>query len=208
MVRGIYENLEGKQFGNFTVIKRANNHGHHTWWLCRCSCGEYKECPAAGLKCGQYNSCGCMKRLHHQKASIKHNMTKTRLYHIWCLMKQRCYNPKTINFKDYGGRGITVCDDWKNNFENFKDWALSNGYQDNLTIDRVDVFGNYSPNNCRWADNDIQQNNKRTSRFLTYKGEIHTISQWAKIKNIKICTIFARLRRNLSKEKILHQGRL
>lgn len=116
---------------------------------------------------------------------MKHGLWNTRIYRIWQRMKTRCYNKNFQHFKDYGGRGIKVCDEWLNDFMAFYKWAVDNGYNDNLTIDRIDVNGNYEPNNCRWLTNDEQQNNKRNNILLTYNGKTQTITQWANELGIK-----------------------
>ena len=115
----------------------------------------------------------------------RHGKYKTRLYRTWSRIKTRCYNKNFQHFKHYGGRGITVCDEWLHDFMAFYDWAISNGYADNLTIDRIDVDGNYEPSNCRWITNEEQQNNRRNNIHLTYKGKTQTITQWANELGIK-----------------------
>jgi hypothetical protein len=110
---------------------------------------------------------------------MRHGKSNTRLYRVWSRIKVRCYNKKFQHYKSYGGRGIKVCDEWLNDFMAFYNWAMANGYADNLTIDRIDVNGNYEPSNCRWVTNEEQQNNKRNTIFLTYKGKRQTITQWA-----------------------------
>lgn len=126
---------------------------------------------------------------------MKHGKYNTRLYRIWSRMKTRCYNKKYEHFKHYGGRGIKVCDEWLNDFMSFYDWSMSNGYKDNLTIDRIDVNGNYEPSNCRWLTNEEQQNNKRRNIRLTYNGKTQTITQWARELGIKRELIERRHRR-------------
>lgn len=112
--------------------------------------------------------------------AYKHGKKKTRLYRIWLNMKNRCHNPRTPRFKDYGGRGITVCDEWKDNFQAFYDWAMANGYSDDLTIDRKDNDKGYSPDNCRWTTNLIQGNNSRHNHTVTYQGKTQSLSDWAR----------------------------
>lgn len=111
---------------------------------------------------------------------MKHGMTGTRIYKIWCKMKERCYNSHHNSYIYYGGRGITVCAEWLNNFQAFYDWAMANGYADNLTLDRIDSNGNYEPSNCRWATTAEQSNNKRNSQYITHNGKTQTKAQWAK----------------------------
>jgi hypothetical protein len=121
-------------------------------------------------------------------------------------MKQRCQNPKTISYKYYGKKGIAVCEEW-NIFENFKNWALSNGYKENLTIDRIDNNGNYCPENCQWATNKEQQNKTSYNKLIEYCGEIHNATQWAELLNIPRTTIYNRLRRGWSIEKIMTKSK-
>ena len=125
--------------------------------------------------------------------SKTHGLRRTRLYGIWNGILQRCFNPNRQKYKNYGGRGITVCDEWRNSFKAFYDWAMANGYRDDLTIDRIDVNGNYEPSNCRWVDAKLQAYNKTTSKYITYKGETKTLAEWAKEKNIKTPTLHLRL---------------
>lgn len=133
-----------------------------------------------------------------------HGKSHSRLYRIWNSMKQRCSNPNNIGFRLYGGRGITVSDEWKNSFQSFYDWAMANGYADNLTIERIDNDGNYCPKNCRWATYAEQQNNTSYNRLYTYKGETLNIMQWAKKACISPNMLYKRLLRGWDFEKALN----
>lgn len=137
------------------------------------------------------------------KNHLKHGMRGTRLYNIWRSMRQRCYNPKTINYHNYGGRGITVCEEWRNDFMNFYQWAMSTGYSDGLTIDRKDTDGNYEPSNCKWATYKQQSNNKRNSKYIEFRGESRTISEWADIVGISYKVIWSRIKSGWSVEDAL-----
>lgn len=128
---------------------------------------------------------------------------KVRLYNIWSHMCERCNNPNFIHFRQYGGRGISVCSEWLESYESFKKWALANGYQDGLTLDRIDNNGDYTPSNCRWATPKEQANNRRTNRMLTYNGEIHNIEGWCYITGLPRHIVDGRLRRGWSVEKTL-----
>ena len=135
-------------------------------------------------------------------------MKRERLQNIFLHMKDRCYNPNNKEFKNYGGRGISICKEWQTPHSHkggraFKKWALENGYAENLTIDRIDTNKGYSPDNCRWVSMEVQQNNKRNNRFITYKGKTQSIAQWSKELELPFSTIKNRLNRNLSPEKIL-----
>ena len=126
------------------------------------------------------------------KNHITHGMSNTRLYRVWQDMKNRCKGTKKRDKQNYHDRGVSYCEDWEK-FEPFRDWALSNGYDDNLTIDRVDVNGNYDPSNCRWVTRAEQNNNTRQNHYITFNGETHTVRQWADILGIKPSTLRSRL---------------
>lgn len=130
----------------------------------------------------------------------KHGMRETRLYNIWRSMRQRCNNPKTRNYKNYGGRGIRVCNEWED-FQTFVKWAFQSGYNDTLTIDRENTDGNYCPENCRWTTYKKQNNNRRDNRLIEYNGEIHTLSEWSDIIGIKMPTLWKRIKDGWSIEK-------
>ena len=196
--------MTGERFGRLTVMEFAFiDIYRHAHWLCKCDCGNEKIINGKALRCGDTKSCGCINLERIKTMGIKHNCRKTRLYKTWANMKSRCQNPNATNYSNYGGRGIQVCDEWKNSFENFRDWALSNGYKDDLTIDRIDVNGNYKPSNCRWATNKQQGNNKSDNREITYNGRTKTLMQWSEITGIKRETIAKRLNSGWPVEKAL-----
>lgn len=128
------------------------------------------------------------------------NPSHHRLYHIWFDMKRRCYQKQNKRWKDYGGRGIKVCAEWLNNFQAFFDWSVANGYADNLTIDRIDMDGDYSPDNCRWADKFLQANNRSNNHYITYHGETKTMMEWSRYLNINYSTLRQRIRDGWSVE--------
>lgn len=166
--------LTGQVFGVVSVLKRAENSARNeTRWLCRCgSCGREFITRARTLRSGEIYSCGCMRQERATAGAIKvitkHGATNHRssekLYNVWLRMKSRCNNPNTCNFKYYGGRGIKVCDEWQHDYSAFRSWANANGYKEGLSIDRIDVDGNYCPENCRWITMLEQQKNKRKSK--------------------------------------------
>lgn len=133
---------------------------------------------------------------------VKHGACKTRLYKVWADMRQRCNNQNHVKYKSYGARGIKVCEDW-NDFSCFREWALSHGYSDTLTLDRIDNDKGYYPNNCRWADRFIQQNNTRKNHLITYKGETKTLAQWIVCLGLTRGALNNRLKHNWSIEEAL-----
>lgn len=136
------------------------------------------------------------------RGNYKHGMRRTRIYNIWRSMRQRCSNSKCKNYKHYGGKGITVCPEWED-FQTFHKWAVEHGYSDELTIDRIDVNGNYEPSNCRWVSYKIQANNKSDSKFIEVNGISHTIAEWGDITGIQKATIWARLNKGWSTERAI-----
>lgn len=162
-----FTNLSGERFGRWAVIRRARNKNGRVCWLCKCDCGKEKNIVSHSLIRGDSKSCGCLRREVTVQRSTTHGMRDSRLYQIWSNMKTRCSNPNsTTNWPNYGGRGIRVCDEWYNSFEAFAEWALANGYRDDLTLDRKDNDGNYTPDNCRWATRSEQALNRRPKAIL------------------------------------------
>lgn len=174
-------NMVGRRFGRLTVIGFG---GLDNWgaalWRCRCDCGT--ECTVRGgrLRSGASQSCGCLRK----ERMTTHGGSNTRLYNIWDAMRARCNNPNSRCYEDYGGRGITVCDEWQCDFTAFRDWAISHGYQDNLSIDRISNDKGYTPENCRWASAEEQSNNRRNNIFAEIDGEKKTIGQWSNTTGI------------------------
>lgn len=179
----------GDKFNNLTVVERLENQKQHPMFLCRCDCGKTRKVLGQNLKSGRAKDCGCisqkLRNLHiSQHSSLKtHGFSKTRLYNIWLGMRDRCSRVKNQDYYLYGGRGIKVYDEWNNDFLTFRNWALSNGYENNLSIDRIDPNGNYEPNNCRWITLTEQAYNKRNTRKIYYKDNWKTASEWGKIFN-------------------------
>lgn len=198
------ENLIGKVYGRLTVVSLADKKvlpsgGKVTMWLCKCSCGNVKAIPAHNLKIGKTKSCGCLNAELSRSRRLVHsgtiNGSRERLYDIWRAMKERCNNPKNISYQNYGGRGITVCHLWDSDYQSFREWALKNGYSDEMSIDRIDVSGNYCPENCRWATRKQQNNNTRHNTFITAFGKTLTLAQWSEETGISSDLISARIKR-------------
>lgn len=201
------QTMLGKRFGRLTVIEFAGvSRTRKSMWICKCDCGAVTSpIPGYRLRGGSTQSCGCLKVEKLIERSTKHSKCFTRLYRIWAGMKDRCYNPGATKYHRYGARGIKVCDEWLNDFQVFHDWALSNGYGENLTIDRIDNDGNYCPQNCRWATNEEQCNNREHHILLTIGGETKTIAQWAKDTGLKYRTIHARYNRGCTGESLIRK---
>ena len=198
--------ISGKIFGKWMVTSEYKRENGLTYWKCICSC-ENKTISwvlGSGLRQGKSKSCGCGIVDSNKNRSI-HNLSKTRIYRIYQSMLQRCYNDKNPVYKHYGQRGIIVCDEWlgETGFENFYMWAINNGYSDNLTIDRIDVNGNYTLENCRWITHAEQQNNRRNNLYVEIDGVIKTAQQWEREYNLTRGTISRRLKRGVSGKELL-----
>lgn len=195
--------LTGQRFGRLVVLERVeNSKTGSSRWLCKCDCGKTRIHSAGTLNYGTVQSCGCYGREIRKKSHTTHNKSKTKLYRVWASMRERCFSPSCNGFVYYGGRGITVCDEWNDSFQAFYDWAMTNGYCEGLSIDRIDVDGNYEPSNCRWVSRNIQANNTRKNVSIEYNGECHTIGEWADILGIEYITLWMRFRRGWSVEKV------
>lgn len=165
--------LTGRRFNKLTVLRRVPADNGVTRWECVCDCGNITTVRGSNLKNGSVKSCGC---LLHEKHNTSH-MSHTRLANVYYKMKYRCTDPKNRAFKDYGARGITICEEWINP-DNFYEWALNNGYKVGLTIDRIDNNKGYCPDNCRWTTAKEQANNRRSCVLFTYNGKTQNLSQW------------------------------
>lgn len=201
--RGI--DLIGERFGKLTVLRRTDerNSEGRVLWECRCDCGNIVLKNSHDLRKGHLKSCGCFTGKFH----ATHDGSNSRLYGVCGDMKSRCLNNSFDAYKNYGGRGVSICNEWMD-FANFRKWAMENGYDEYAqkgacTIDRIDVNGDYCPDNCRWVPMYEQSKNKRTNVFLELDGETHTLSEWGQITGIDQRTIGNRIRRGWSVEDAL-----
>lgn len=191
--------LTGKRFGKLVVLEIDKNpNNKRTKWICVCDCGKVVSTASHQLVSGNTKSCGCKRR---ETKNNKHGMRHTRIYEIWCGIKQRCYNKNDKSYSKYGGRGIFMCEEWKEDFLTFYLWSISHGYKDNLTIDRIDNNGNYEPNNCRWITHAEQQRNRTNNIFIEKCGVNKTISEWALEMNVDVKTAYQRYKRNINSKK-------
>lgn len=170
---------KGQVFGHLTIIKEIERKNKKRRFEVKCDCGKIKSVSLGNLLNGSTISCGCIK-------AKKHNMSSTRLYHIWQGMRYRCYTKTCCTYKNYGAKGITVCEEWNNSFQPFYEWSINNGYKDDLTIDRIDTKGNYCPENCRWAT--ISQQHQNLSMLSTNTSGYKGVS-WSKQLSKWLCNI-------------------
>ena len=187
------EDLTGKIFGRLKVIRRIEN-AKQPLWLCECVCGNNTAVTTDHLVSGHTKSCGCYKR---ETARRKNGIPHKRLSRIYWAMKERCHKTYSLAYKNYGARGISVCDEWRDEkigHDNFIRWALGNGYRDDLTLDRIDVNGDYSPANCRWCTKKQQARNTRANRIVVFEGVEMCIAEAAERSGINESTIRSRLR--------------
>jgi hypothetical protein len=202
---GKYVDLTGQRFGRLTVIEYAGKDKHRNiLWLCKCDCGTETIVFSGNLKRGNTFSCGCYQRERTKDAHTTHNLTHTnpRLYEIWSDMKKRCFKPNTTGYIHWGGRGISVCHEWLE-YKSFYDWAISNGYKDFLTIERVDNDGNYEPDNCKWITKGEQSRNTTRNHKVTFNKETMTLSEWSRKMGMSASTLRFRLIHGWSVEKAL-----
>lgn len=186
---GRFCDITGNRYGMLTAIKPMGERDPSgaVVWEFVCDCGKHKAISSNPVKCGRVKSCGCAYRTHA--------MTGTRLYDIWVNMRQRCSNPKYTGFKWWGGKGVSVCEEWDNSFNAFSAWAMSSGYKDNLTIDRIDGNGNYTPNNCRWATYSQQARNTSRNRKITAFGKTMLLCEWEELTGFSQYMIALRIDR-------------
>ena len=184
----------GERFGMLTVLSYSKTIKGHKYYKCQCDCGNIKDISGSHLVTGASKSCGCMVVKTTIKRSTTHGQSHTRLFSIWQGMKDRCYNSNSAVYKYYGKRGITISDEWKNDFSAFQKWSMEHGYSDDLSIERIDVNGNYDPSNCEWITLKDQAKNRTTSRYITINGITKQMIDWCKESPVTTTTVYKRIR--------------
>lgn len=179
-------NMIGQKFGKLTVLEECEERTKNGTkiYKCHCDCGNYINVIGTNLRNGQTKSCGCLRVEISGQNNTTHGKTNTRLYNIYRKMIHRCYNKNAKDYKYYGGRGIKVYKEWRNDFMAFYNWSMNHGYDNTLTIDRINSNGNYEPSNCRWVSLYEQENNKTNNILVCYNNKKQTITKW--IKDLKL----------------------
>lgn len=187
----------GTRFGRLTVISCIDDTlpMYKRVWKCVCDCGQSKDVPESYLIKGITRSCGCLRSEKSYERRIKHGGSHHKLYRVWQGMKRRCYRKSTPEYRLYGGKGVYVCDEW-HDFGEFMRWSLENGYQDGLSIDRIDSNGPYSPGNCRWTDSITQNNHTSRNHMLTFNGKTMSMADWARETGISYNAIKSRINKH------------
>lgn len=178
--------LHGTRFGRLLVIEESGRKHKEIVWKCKCDCGKYADVTSSNLRSGHTKSCGCLQIDRTKASNTKHGLYGSPIHRTYYNMKNRCYNPHYHLFFHYGGKGITVCDEWlgEKGLENFTEWSKSHGYSPYLSIDRIDNSKGYSPSNCRWVDMKAQQNNRTNNHIINISGISRTLKQWSEICKI------------------------
>ena len=200
----------GKKYNRLTIIEEAGKGYRGTTLVkCKCECGNEYINSCSAIVRGKYKSCGCGKKEYKERfinAHRTHGNSKTRLYKIFYGMKTRCTNPKRADYKQYGGKGIKICSEWLNDYTLFEKWAIENGYNDTLTIDRIDPNKDYSPENCRWVSRKEQSRNQERTKYLTYNGITKTVAEWAEELGVSYWTLMTRFKKGWSDKEVI-EGR-
>lgn len=202
--------LTGKQFSDWTVLYEDSPAGNRRRWMCRCVCGTEKSVWQGNLTQGKSHGCGCVTRMQFGERARKHGKRHTKLYNIWSLMRRRCYDEADASYKNYGARGITVCEEWlgEDGFQNFWDWSYANGYDEDAprgkcTIDRIDVNGRYSPDNCRWVDMRVQARNKQHNRLVEFGDDVMPLVEFCEKYGVSMSLAFERFQRGWSPAEVM-----
>lgn len=198
--------LTGQRFGRLVVIGIDERNTKKTYWNCLCDCGNIKSVRSDSLQCGAIKSCGCLKREQDKANLVSEQVKKSRkfgepyghlrIHNIWANMKSRCFNMSDKRYPDYGGRGITICEEWKNDFMAFYHWSMVSGYDDSLTIDRIDNSKGYFPSNCRWASAKEQSRNRRSNINIKIGNVTKTLTEWCEVFDLPYAKVHARYIRN------------
>ena len=201
--KNLKHDLTGWKFGRLFVVSKIPITRDETEWICACSCGSLKVATTANLLNGKTSHCGCEASANRAMAVVKHGMYGTSIYSTWSSMIKRCYDPRTNSYKNYGGKGISVCREWKRDFSSFHNWAIANGYREGLQIDRKRWSGNYEPRNARWVTPTVNANNRESNHRLTLNGKTMTLAEWGLETGISQYTLSGRIGRGWSVEKAL-----
>ncbi len=196
------KNLRGKRFSRLTVIELGTPRGKGSYWLCRCDCGGTNTVRSDALASGQVQSCGCLCVESSGNRARRHGRSKSAEHRAWSALKCRCLNPNATSYEHYGGRGITVCERWKNSFEAFFD-DMGPRPSSLYSIDRIDVNQGYSPENCRWATAKTQRRNSRQNKYLSFRGRTQTLVEWAEETGLSAGAIRLRLSKGWTIERAL-----
>ena len=196
-----------KKYGRLLAIKEVEGTPYSRRVLCQCDCGNSIVVSLNHLLSGNTKSCGCLKSDRNRKVFTKHGLSKSSLYGVWGSMKDRCFRKKCTAYKNYGGRGVTICNEWLE-FVNFYEWAMENGYQDDLTIERNDNDGDYCPENCIFIPKEEQSKNRRGLHFISHNGSIKTLTDWAKTIGISRSSLRDRIKNGWTIEEALTTSNL
>jgi hypothetical protein len=189
------QDITGQKFGRLTALCRiGKTKGRISIWECQCECGQKHNAIISQLRNGTVKSCGCLQRVDHPVA-------KERLFNIWQGMRQRCNNPNANFYEYYGAKGVKICQEW-NEYKAFKQWAVENGYDEGLSIDRIDVDGGYNPNNCRWISLREQQSNKSNNVFVLYQDEDITLAELSRRTGLSLPMLHRRYHAGYTGEKL------
>ena len=199
--------MVGNRYGRLLVIEELERYRNAAGktervFLCRCDCGNKKIIKMHTLRSGNAISCGCYRKEFISSAKSTHRMSGTKIYRVWRSMRRRCNVPTDKAFVNYGARGITVCAEWESDFNEFYKWAISNGYNEGLTIERIDNNKGYSPDNCKWIPRCEQNKNRRMNHYLAYGGRKKTLQEWANEIGVNRCTLRDYCKRYCDKQAV------
>lgn len=202
--------MAGSTYGRLTVLKRVENDvSGNARWLCKCECGNEKIVLGRSLRTGRTRSCGCLlaesSKQRMTAMCTKHGFSNKKLYRVYMAMRERCEKPSASEYSSYGGRGISMCKEWRERKEAFFEWAMQNGYKEGLQIDRIDTNGDYCPGNCRWATRSENMNNIRKNVRFEHNGVSHTLAEWARIARLPYMTVYGRYKAWESPAEILRR---